>query len=104
MCCAACSRRRGATRHRSQIIHDWYGGGKRRGRYDGAGWQEFARHMGSATPLARADDPGSIARTRSGCRSNWWKAWEPIAARRLGAALKLDEIREFGARLRGRTG
>ena len=98
---------RGSETPFAQIIHDWYGGRNRRGRYDGAGWQEFARHMGSATPLAQADDPWFDREDAVWLPIELVESlWEPIAAHDDWAPLyaKLDEIREFGARLRGRTG
>ena len=95
---------RGSETPFAQIIHDWYGGKQRRGRYDGAGWQEFAGHMAATTPLPQAGDPWFEREEAVWLPIELVESlWEPIAMHDDWAPLyaRIDEIRELGARLRG---
>lgn len=88
----------------AQIIHDWYGGSQRRGGYEGEGWQAFANALGETKPLPQAADPFFDRDTPVWLPIETVEAlWEPIAASDDWAPLydKIDEIREWGARLRG---
>ena len=95
---------RGSETPFAQIIHDWYGGKQRRGRYDGAGWQEFAGRMAATTPLPQAGDPWFEREEAVWLPIELVESlWEPIAMHDDWAPLyaRIDEIRELGARLRG---
>ena len=41
----------------AQILHGWYGGTCRHGRFDGAAWQALADSLDGASRLPQADDP-----------------------------------------------
>ena len=95
---------RGSETPFAQIIHDWYGGEQRRGRYVGAGWQEFAGHIAATTPLPQAGDPWFEREEAVWLPIDLVESlWEPIAMHDDWAPFyaRIDEIRELGARLRG---
>jgi len=87
-----------------QIIHDWYGGRHRRGAYEGEAWQAFARALSGTTSLPQADESFFDAEVPVWLPIETVEAlWDPIAASDDWAPLyaKIDDIREWGRRLRG---
>ena len=87
-----------------QILHDWYGGARRRGRYDGDAWRAFADSLAGATSLPQADDPLFGADTPVALPIERVEAlWAPIAEADDWAPLyaALDEIRQWGAAWHG---
>ena len=87
-----------------QIIHDWYGGRNRRGTYEGEGWQGFATALSDTTPLPQADDVFFDAEAPVWLPIETVEAlWDPIAVSDDWAPLyaKIDDIRQWGRRLRG---
>ncbi len=88
----------------SQILHDWYGGTKRRGAYNGDAWQAFASSLAGAMALPQADDPLFETNTPAALPIERVEAlWAPIAEADDWAPLyvALDEIRQWGAAWRG---
>ncbi len=88
----------------AQILHDWYGGEKRRGAYEGEAWQDFAGSLAGMKRLPQADapifgreDPVALPIERVEA------LWEPIAESDNWTPLydAIDEIRQWGAALRG---
>lgn len=88
----------------AQILHDWYGGERRRGNYEGDAWRAFANSLNDATRLTQADNPifdrdapvdVPIERVEA--------LWDPIAKSDDWAPLynAIDEIRHWGAALHG---
>ena len=88
----------------AQILHDWYGGTRRRGSYVGPAWEAFAESLGGATPLPQAahaafdrDRPEDL---QIGTVEALWKPiaesdeWDPLYD-------KVESIRRWGAILRG---
>ena len=88
----------------AQILHDWYGGTRRRGDYKGEAWRDFAEILGGATRLAQADDAMFDRQTAVALPIERVEAlWDPIADSDDWAPLysAIDEIRQWGAALRG---
>ena len=98
---------RGSATPFPQIIHDWYGGAKRRGTYEGEGWRAFASMLSDTTPLPQAADPFFDTEEPVWLPIELVESlWDPIAADDDWAPLyaRIDAIREWGRRLRGEGG
>ena len=88
----------------AQLLHDWYGGERRRGTYEGAAWQAFAGSLAGAQRLPQADNSifdraAPVALPIERVEALWAPIadaddWTPLYA-------AIDEIRHFGAALRG---
>jgi uncharacterized protein YdiU (UPF0061 family) len=88
----------------AQILHDWYGGERRRGTYDGDAWRGFATMLVGATPLPQAGNPVFDRTVPVALPIERVEAlWDPIAGSDDWAPLygALDEIRHWGAALHG---
>ena len=88
------------------VIHDWYGGRRRRGTYDGDLWRDFAASLEGASALPQADD--AYFEREDPVDLPLWTVealWAPIAEKDDWGPLNamIDDIREWGARLRGGT-
>ena len=84
----------------AQILHDWYGGARRRGAYDGTAWQALADSLDGASRLPQADDPMFDTEAAPALAIERVEAlWAPIAEADDWAPLyeALDEIRAWGA-------
>ena len=88
----------------AQILHDWYGGARRRGTYEGDAWRAFANSLDGVEKLPQAGDaifncdaPVDLPIERVEA------LWAPIAEADDWAPLygALDEIRQWGAALQG---
>jgi uncharacterized protein YdiU (UPF0061 family) len=88
----------------AQILHDWYGGAKRRGTYEGEAWQAFADGLAGVQRLPQADSPTFDREVPVALPIERVEAlWEPIAEADNWTPLNaaIDEIRQWGAALRG---
>lgn len=88
----------------AQILHDWYGGERRRGSYDGAVWQAFADNLEGVTRLPHADDAAFDRECPEDLSIETVEAlWSPIAEADNWQPLydKIESIRRWGALLRG---
>ena len=88
----------------AQILHDWYGGAKRRGTYEGEAWQAFAYGLAGVQRLPQADSPTFDREVPVALPIERVEAlWEPIAEADNWTPLNaaIDEIRQWGAALRG---
>ena len=82
------------------ILHDWYGGARRRGAYDGAAWDALASALDGASSLPQASDPLFDAEVPPALPIERVEAlWAPIAESDDWAPLyaAIDEIRRWGA-------
>ena len=88
----------------AQMLHDWYGGAKRRGAYEGEAWQDFAGSLAGMERLPPADSSIFNREAPVALPIDRVEAlWEPIAKSDNWTPLydALDEIRQWGAALRG---
>jgi len=88
----------------AQILHDWYGGERRRGTYEGAAWQAFAGTLAGAQRLPQADNSIFDREAPVALPIERVEAlWAPIADADDWAPLyaAIDEIRLWGGALRG---
>ena len=84
----------------AQILHDWYGGARRRGAYEGMAWQALADSLSGASRLPQADDPVFDTEAVPALPIERVEAlWAPIAEADDWAPLyeAVDEIRAWGA-------
>ena len=84
----------------AQILHDWYGGARRRGAYEGTAWQALADSLSGASRLPQADDPVFDTEAVPALPIERVEAlWAPIAEADDWAPLyeAVDEIRAWGA-------
>lgn len=91
----------------AQILHDWYGGAKRRGIYDGDAWRGFADALAGATRLTQADNPIFDREVPVALPIERVEAlWDSIAESDDWAPLydAIDEIRRWGTALHGTGG
>jgi uncharacterized protein YdiU (UPF0061 family) len=91
----------------AQILHDWYGGARRRGVYEGDAWRGFADALAGATRLTQADNPIFDREVPVALPIERVEAlWDPIAKSDDWAPLydAIDEIRRWGAALHGTGG
>ena len=90
--------------HYAQILHDWYGGSRRRGSYEGADWQAFADSLEGATRLPQADSAAFDRDRPEDLQIETVEAlWTPIAESDDWQPLydKIEAIRSWGAALKG---
>jgi len=88
----------------AQILHDWYGGARRRGSYEGTAWQAFADSLAGAKPLPQAADTAFDRDTPEDLPIETVEAlWAPIAEADDWQPLydRIEAIRRWGAALRG---
>ena len=88
----------------AQILHDWYGGARRRGSYVGTAWQAFADSLDGVTRLPQADNPAFDRGQPEDLQIGTVEAlWAPIAEADDWHPLheKVEAIRRWGEMLRG---
>ena len=88
----------------AQILHDWYGGARRRGSYAGTAWQAFADSLEGGTRLPQANDAIFDRAHPEDLPIETVEAlWAPIAEADDWQPLydKVEAIRGWGAALRG---
>ena len=88
----------------AQILHDWYGGARRRGSYAGTAWQAFADSLEGGTRLPQANDAIFDRAHPEDLPIETVEAlWAPIAETDDWQPLydKVEAIRGWGAALRG---
>ena len=88
----------------AQILHDWYGGARRRGSYVGTAWQAFADSLDGVTQLPQADNPAFDRGQPEDLQIGTVEAlWAPIAEADDWHPLheKVEAIRRWGEMLRG---
>ena len=91
----------------AQILHDWYGGRKRRGEYGGEAWQSFADAFSDTVTLPHAGAPIFDREAPVALPIERVEAlWDPIDRADDWAPLygAIDDIRQWGAALRGEDG